>query len=304
MKQETIRYYSKKLSLTSNHSTLAIGTAQFGMPYGIANKTGQVGVREGQKILETAYINGIDTLDTAIGYGDSEMQLGEMGVKGWKIITKVLPLPDECIDANKWIHEAVHGSLKRLQVDSLYGVLFHNPDQLLSAKGLLLYDELYQLKKAGLIKKIGISVYTPEQLDRLFAELDFDIVQAPFNILNRSIERSGWLAKLSTKKVEVHVRSVFLQGLLLMKVNERPVKFNKWNAVWQAYDRWLLEERLTPLQACLNFVLNNPFIDKAVVGIDSLKNLEEILEVAGTAVPEFPANLFCDDPALINPALW
>lgn len=274
------------------------------MPYGIANTTGQVNFDEGRKILDTARQNGIHTVDTAIGYGDSEEQLGRMGLEGWDVITKVLPLPEDQMDADKWIRESVYGSLEKLKIDSLYGVLFHTPEQLLNDKGIALYNALHKLKSEGLVKKIGISVYMPEQLDRLFAELDFDIVQAPFNILDRRLQDSGWLAKLKLKKVEVHVRSLFLQGLLLMPAAMRPEKFNKWNMLWKGFDDWLMENNLTPLQACLNFVLNHPEIDKAVVGVDSLRNIQEIINAAGKPVPELPSYLNCNDTGLINPALW
>lgn len=274
------------------------------MPYGIANTTGQVNFDEGRRILDTASQNGIHTVDTAIGYGNSEEQLGRMGLEGWEVITKALPLPEDQMDADKWIRESVYASLERLKIDSLYGVLFHTPDQLLNDKGIALYNALHKLKSEGLVKKIGISVYIPEQLDRLFAELDFDIVQAPFNILDRRLQDSGWLAKLKLKKVEVHVRSLFLQGLLLMPAAMRPEKFNKWNMLWKRFDDWLMENNLTPLQACLNFVLNHPEIDKAVVGVDSLKNIQEIIDSAGKPIPELPSYLNCNDTGLINPALW
>lgn len=290
--------------MISNYYKIAIGTVQFGMPYGIANTTGQVNFDEGKKILDTARQNGIHTIDTAIGYGDSEEQLGRMGLEGWDLITKVLPIPEDHMDADKWIRESVYASLERLKIDSLYGVLFHAPDQLLGDKGIALYNALHKLKLEGLVKKIGISVYAPEQLDSLFADLDFDIVQAPFNILDRRLKDSGWLAKLKLKKVEVHVRSLFLQGLLLMPAAMRPEKFNKWKMLWKKFDDWLMENNLTPLQACLNFVLNHPEIDKAVVGVDSLRNIQEIINATGKPIPELPSYLNSNDTGLINPALW
>ncbi len=290
--------------MSSKHHKLAVGTAQFGMSYGIANTSGQIQLEEGKKIIHTAKINGINTLDTAIGYGDSETQLGKIGVQDWKIITKVLPLPDENTEAVKWINEGVHNSLKRLQVESLYAVLFHVPDQLLSNNGASLYKALHALKEQGLIKKIGVSVYTPEQLGHLFSTFDFDIVQAPYNILDRRIETSGWLAKLAARKVEVHIRSVFLQGLLLMPALKRPEKFNRWNRIWDEFDQWLFENELTPLQACLNFVLNNPLVDKAVVGVDGVENILDIIENANKETPLLPETISSMDLNLINPALW
>lgn len=290
--------------MSSKLHKLAIGTAQFGMSYGIANTGGQIQLEEGKKIIHAATANGIDTIDTAIGYGDSEIQLGKIGIQNWKIITKVLPLPDGNTDAVTWINESVTNSLKRLQVDSLYAVLFHVPDQLLTNNGYSLYRALQTLKEQGLIQKIGISVYTPEQLDQLFAVFDFDIVQAPYNILDRRIEKSGWLTKLSERKTEVHIRSVFLQGLLLMPAFKRPEKFNRWRKIWDEFDQWLLKNELTPLQACLNFVLNNSLVNKAVVGVDSVENILDIIQNANREIPLLPESISSMDLNLINPALW
>jgi aryl-alcohol dehydrogenase-like predicted oxidoreductase len=115
---------------------------------------------------------------------------------------------------------------------------------------------------------------------------------------------SGWLNRLHQAGTEVHVRSVFLQGLLLMDAANRPVKFNLWQSLWDDWNRWLTDNALTPLQACLSFATSQPEINRVVVGIDSLKQLREVLactENLGTIPPEF---LISDDLDLINPSHW
>jgi aryl-alcohol dehydrogenase-like predicted oxidoreductase len=112
-------------------SRLALGTVQFGMTYGIANQQGKINFVSATEILEYAYASGIDTLDTAIAYGDSEQCLGSIGVKSWKVISKLPKMPESTPDILNWVNQKVHGSLTRLQLPKLYGLLLHHPEQLL-----------------------------------------------------------------------------------------------------------------------------------------------------------------------------
>jgi Aldo/keto reductase family. len=106
-----------------------------------------------------------------------------------------------------------------------------------------------------------VSIYNPEELDTLVDKFQVDIVQAPFNILDRRLQTTGWLSRLYEEKVEVHVRSIFLQGLLLMDQGMRPQMFTRWQPLWDQWDNWLREESLTPLEACLGFALSHPEVD-------------------------------------------
>ena len=285
-------------------SRLALGTVQFGISYGIANQDGKVSIASATEILKHAHIAGINTLDTAIAYGDSEKCLGQIGVKDWQVVSKLSELPHDTNNVLSWVRESVHGSLQRLQVPNLYGLLLHRPQQLLSSQGQELYTALNLLKQEGLVKKIGISIYAPIELEELFDRFSFDLVQAPFNILDRSLEKSGWLARLKSKVVEVHARSIFLQGLLLMNSVNRPIYFKQWDALWTEWQLWLHTSDLSPLEACLSFVLSNPAIDRVVVGVDSLLQLQEILAATTVASVNPPDKLCCNDPDLINPARW
>ena len=285
-------------------SRLALGTVQFGIPYGISNQQGKVSVDSAREILNYAHIRGINTLDTAIAYGDSENCLGQIGVKDWQVISKLCELPIETSDVLSWVRESVHGSLQRLQISQLYGLLLHRPQQLLSPQGQEIYNALNLLKEERLVNKIGISIYSSTELETLFDRFSFDLVQAPFNILDRSLKQSGWLSRLKLTGVEVHVRSVFLQGLLLMNPPNRPAYFNRWQPIWTEWEKWLYTNNLTALQACLSFVLSDPDIDRVVVGVDSLSQLQEILAATTIEVVKPPDKLCCDDPDLINPARW
>lgn len=286
------------------NNRFALGTVQFGIPYGIANKTGQVSQDETRAILEIAWKKGIDTLDTAIAYGESEQRLGEIGIEKWQVISKLPAIPIDDIDVAQWVHESVAGSLVRLGVTKLRGLLLHDSRQLLGSQGSELYQSLMALKDQNKVEKVGVSIYSPDELDTLCPEYEFDIVQAPFNILDRRLHSTGWMEKLHQARTEIHVRSVFLQGLLLMDADKRPEKFHRWNSIWQRWDCWLDESRLSPLQACLGFVLSYPEIERVVVGVDSVAHMQEILRNTKENSVDWPENFISNDLDLITPSRW
>ena len=295
---------NKDLIKILDNKRLILGTAQLGFPYGIANKQGQVSHDEAKKILEHAAANGLDTLDTAIAYGDSEQRLGEIGVQNWQIVSKLPAVPEGCNDISQWMEDSVKESLQRLKVKSLYALLLHRPKQLLDPVGEHLFQNLKHLKDDGIVQKIGISIYDPGELDILWNRYNFDIIQVPFNIFDRRLIDTGWLIRLAEQSTELHVRSVFLQGLLIMKPIDRPQKFGRWASLWSKWEEWLKCTGLTPLQACLRYVLSLPEINKVIVGIDGLDQLKEILHAAEGQMPNIPDELQCNDQDLLNPARW
>lgn len=283
---------------------LSLGTAQFGMDYGIANRAGRIPPDEIEAILAYAKREGIDTLDTAIAYGDSEAVLGSCPLASWRVVTKLGPVPEGCADAGWWIAEQIRGSLKRLKVARLHGILLHNPKQALGAHGAEIVSALQEAKSKGLTHRIGISIYEPAELDG-FSEFFWpEIVQAPFNIFDRRLAASGWLHRLRECGVEIHTRSVFLQGLLLMGKESRPRVFQKWERLWAAWHIWLEDSGLTPLQASLRYALSFPQISRVVVGVDSMRHLKEICGAADGDLPSPPPTLQTDDIDLLNPSRW
>ena len=292
------------MSTVLNTSRLALGTAQFGLNYGIANQTGQVPVSDAVTILDGARVAGLDTLDTAIAYGDSEHRLGQIGVKQWQIVSKLPQLPDRLPDVGAWVRASVMGSIERLNLSCLGALLLHHPADILGTQGEALYAAMVELKSLGLVKKIGISIYQPDELDALLEHMAFDVVQAPFNILDRRLIDSGWLGKLRDLKVELHVRSVFMQGLLLMPATLRPAKFQRWQPLWAEWDRWLSAHQLTPLEACLRYALSFNEIQRVIVGVDTPRQLKEIVAAASGELPSVPFGLRSNDAALLNPSNW
>ena len=280
---------------------LALGTAQFGLSYGIANTVGQVKLDDVRAILEYASLKGINSLDTAVAYGNSEKMLGDAGIDGWNVISK---LPEAPADLSyEWLRNEVEASFSRLKLQEIQGMLLHRPQQLLEPNGRKLYDLLQRLKQEGLIKKIGISIYDIQELVQYNSSGHFDIVQLPFNLLDKRPIEAGIFKKLSDQGTQIHVRSIFLQGLLLMDADQRPKKFDRWESVWQSYDNWLKEANISRLEACLGYVMQTPFIDKIIVGIDSLKQLEDIVNVSSKSLLP-PAELFLNDAMLLNPGNW
>ncbi len=286
------------------NSRLALGTVQFGLPYGIANRTGQVSLREAAAILTCARAGGVETLDTAIAYGESEQRLGEIGVGGWQVISKLPPVPESNPDVSRWVRTAVDDSLRRLRTTGLSTLLLHDSSQLRAAHGETLFAALVALKDAGKVQKIGVSIYDPEELSDLSPQFRIDVVQAPFNLLDRRLATSGWMARLKDAGIEIHTRSAFLQGLLLLSAADRPVGFDRWRRLWDQVDGWFAEQTSTRSQACLGHVLSQTEIDRVVVGVDTAKQLQEILMSLDRMVTAAPDRLTSDDPDLINPSRW
>lgn len=282
---------------------LALGAAQFGIDYGVANTQGKAEPEEVKRIFAVARSANIDTLDTAIAYGDSEQVIGQTGSHFWNIVTKLPPVPFG-YNATSWVREQLAGTLTRLGVQQVYGLLLHRPGQLLEDIGPELYGTLKAVQSEGLVKKIGISIYQPATLETTLSQYAVDLVQAPLNILDRSLIESGWAKRLSYAGVEVHVRSVFLQGLLLMPASQRPAKFAPWTDIWAEWDRWLAQTGLTPLQACLRYVCGLDSIDRVVVGVDSAAQLDEVLSASEGILDSLPAFKPLHDDRLINPACW
>jgi hypothetical protein len=289
---------------TERMSRLALGTAQFGQPYGIANRDGQVARSAAKAMLKLAAANGIDTLDTAIAYGESETCLGEVGTQGFRLVTKLPAVPKGCANTTGWVQGQVGASLSRLGVSAVYGLLLHRPGQLLGPDGKALYQTLQGLKETGQIQKMGVSVYAPSDLELLTPRFHFDLIQVPFNLVDRRLCTTGWLQRLKDKGVEIHTRSAFLQGLLLMPHAAIPVKFASWSDLWSRWHGWLAHHNVTAVQACLAFPLSFQEIDRVVVGADSVSQLGQIISAAAGVVSDDLPDLHCDAENLINPARW
>ena len=234
---------------------IALGTANFGSSYGIfkskISKESKI-----KEILEFCKTNYIDTIDTSMDYYKSEKVIGQAGCKNFNIITKLPKLDQSSIISPEKLEKIILNSLSKLKKKkSLYALLFRDPKSIIEFNYIDIWKIAKNLKKKGIIKKLGISIYNPKELDSVFNILGPDLVQTPYNFFDRRIEYSGWINKLFQKNIEIHTRSIFLQGLLLRKKNELPIKFLRYKKIWDNYHNWLNVNNISALEACINFIL-------------------------------------------------
>jgi len=283
---------------------LALGGVQFGMHYGIANVNKEMSMHDVRDVLINAKNNKIDMVDTAIGYGNSEQYIGDAGVSGFKIITKLPAIPKEITDCKDWIKKQIDKSMTRLNVRSLYGVLLHEPSQLTSLHGEIIWNQLQELKEDGVVNKLGFSLYDINELNDLMPCYLPEIIQVPCNILDQRLLSSCWVGRLKDMGTEIHVRSIFLQGLLLMNDSNRPEKFYRWRKIWQEWSDFLNRNNISAYEACLNFVLSKVDIDKVVIGVDSVKQLDDLLAIQESKFIDFSGIPIVNDLDLIDPSRW
>lgn len=283
---------------------LALGTVQFGLDYGVANASGKVVPEEVARILATARNAGFDTLDTAAAYGESESVLGFADVDGWRIVSKLPPAIPDGVSGSEWVKVSVRSSLARLCQTRLDAILLHRPAQLLGPGGEEIYRSLQELKSDGVISRIGISIYGPEELDHLCHLFDFDVVQAPLSIVDRRLISSGWMGKLAAKGVEIHARSAFLQGLLLMDNGCRPKAFARWQPLWRDFEDWLADEGISAMEACIRYSISHAEVGRVVVGVQSQTQLLELVDASTRGGLDAPDHLASDSEDLLNPGRW
>ena len=276
---------------------IALGTVQFGLDYGITNHSGQVSIDEVKNILDYAKDKGIDTLDTAARYGNSEQVLGGVGVNNYRIITKTTPLKNGVDGVIKGFHQ----SLDNLNIGQVDGLLIHNIDDVKDKRFGDLFHKLNELKEEGLINKIGFSTYTPDQVDFLLENFDFDLIQVPFNVFDTRLIEGGQLQALKKKNIEIHARSIFLQGVLL-DFDNLSNYFSRWKKQFDEYQGTVEKSGLSLLEYALNFTLNVQEIDKILVGVNSKKQLEEV--VWSIKNKDRLDAYSIGDVDLLNPSLW
>ena len=284
---------------------LAIGTVQFGSDYGIANQHGQVNLEEANNILKIADNKGIDTLDTSISYGVSEESLGKVGVGKFKVVTKLPPIPGSIEDVNEWAYDQMQSSLERLNLKTAYGLLVHDTSQLFGEDGAKLAHAMTLLKQEGLVHKIGVSAYGPDEVASVFQKFQIDIIQVPFNVFDRRMLTTGWLQRLNDAGIEIHARSIFLQGLLLLSIKQVPEKFSQWSDLISFWHDWLNKNDTSALETCLHYPLSLPQIDRVIVGVDNNEQLSEIIDAFNPRNRPFIfPDISCEDEKLLNPSNW
>ena len=281
---------------------IVLGGAQLGLPYGILNGGETLSREEVARILDTAVDHGIDSIDTAIAYGQSESSIGATSENRFKIISKLPPLPVDISNVSEWVHSQVHGSLSRLKCTSLDALLLHRPQDLTGDQGAELYAAIGSLMAEKMIHRFGVSIYSPNDLEGIIGTFDIHIVQAPLNVFDRRI--LGVTDQLSALNIEVHARSVFLQGVLIANPKDRPRRFEPWSEHFALFDEWVRSSGVSAMACCMGFALQQPGIAKLVIGTTSAKSLDEIMNSIPNSVLEVPAHLQSSVEQLIDPRVW
>lgn len=281
---------------------IVLGGAQLGLPYGILNGGETLSRDEVARILDTAAEHGIDSIDTAIAYGQSELVIGATSKNRFTIISKLPPIPEGVSSVSEWVHSQVHASLSRLNCTSLDALLLHRPSDLLGADGSELHAAIETLRAEKIIQRFGVSIYTPDELTGIIGKFDIDIVQAPLNVFDRRILDS--LEELLALGIEVHVRSVFLQGVLIANPQDRPQRFGKWSDHFALFDEWVHSTGKSAIACCLGFALQQPGIARLVIGVTSASSLNEIMNAIPDSDLDVPENLESSVEQLIDPRTW
>ena len=284
---------------------LIIGTANFGMNYGISVNQKKLLDKDIIDILVSAEKMGIETLDTAISYGDSIERLGNVGVQKFKIICKIPRIPFDIKNPSDWYKLSVTNLIKKLNKNNLEAILLHYPKDLLINKNHKLIQTLLDFKKNKIVNKIGVSIYEKKELEEILKIFKPDIIQCPINIFDNRLTKNNFLKRVSDKSIEIHARSIFLQGLLLQDGNKIPEEFSKFEKLFKKWENWLKLNNLNSLEACIMYTNFISEVTKIVVGINSAVQLKEIIKYKNKNIKfEIPKWQNTIDKELIDPRKW
>ena len=291
-------------------SRFMLGTVQFGMPYGIANQSGQPSRETVRSILKVAHEGGVNCLDTAAAYGDSETVLGdalhELGLqKSFTVVTKVRATKDVAPQKiAQHIEDSVVASLKNLRLETLPLCLFHGEADFAHIATLA------KLRERGLVQRIGCSVVSTDAARAIVESPLCDALQIPANILDTRFERAGIPDLAKQKNIAVFARSVWLQGLLLMPEEAVPASLKSVVPIRRALEKVARQSEISFEQLAMGAMLAQPNIGAIVVGVETeeqmKRNLElmrtsklsaEVLERARALVPALPEEV-------LSPVLW
>lgn len=284
-------------------STLVLGTAQLGNDYGIVNFRGKIPVSEVSEIFALARGAGIDRIDTAPAYGDAEQTLNRCGVGDFKIITKVPKLKrDGHSDLRSTLVKAARQSCRSLGCKQLHGLLLHSAGDLTGRDGSEVHAGLLAARDAGLVEQIGVSVYTADEIETVLDRYSVDIIQLPLSVLDQRLR--AWLPRLADRGVAAHVRSIFLQGLLLCPVDKLPQGVAQLGPAIEAFRQRAARAGMQVVEAAVAFVRDLPHVNGIVVGTASVDEFRALLKAFATKSSFDAEGLAVVRPDLIDPRCW
>lgn len=292
-------------------SRLVLGTAQLGLPYGVANKNGQPDKDNAIKIIEAAWGNGIRQFDTAQAYGQSEDILGyclsKLNInKDAKIISKFDPKLNHLSESD--ISKSLDRSFHKLGIDNIFAMMLHNED-LLSLWTTGLSETILKLKACGKISNAGVSVYSPKKALQALSTEGLDFVQIPSNILDRRFESAGVFEIAGRLGKRIYIRSIYLQGLLAMDSNNVPEKMSFSLPVLKVVDYLCLEFNLGRKEIALGYVKAQFPSAHVLFGAETAEQVLENIAIWKNDIPDEICQViqstFPDvDEKILNPALW
>lgn len=283
---------------------LILGTAQFGLNYGVNNKAGKPAKESVFEILKQAYDKGVRILDTAESYGDSHHLIGEYHElyqnQPFNIITK---LPHE-FDAT--IEEKIKAYISELKVPQLYSLLFHSFDSY--KKNKFSVNLLNDLKSRKLINTIGVTVYTNEQLDEVILDDLIDVIQLPYNVFDNDSQRGELMLKAKSMNKIVHSRSAFLQGLFFTPINSEHHIAKMLEKELNFIRNLSIKYNVSIQSLALNYCLANVNIDNVIIGIDNIEQLDQNIKLSYVLLdPQLKREINTikiQNINLLNPSLW
>lgn len=289
-------------------SRLGLGTVQFGVDYGMAVPGRRVPRDEVREILREAAQAGVDTLDTAAAYGHSEAALGAamVGLPAFRVVTKTLPLGEGRFGAAEasQLEQTFAHSLQLLGLGSVYGLLVHDAEQLLQPGGERLFAMLQAWRDDGRVQRIGVSVYDAQQLDAICSRFSLDLVQLPLNVLDQRLLIDGSIDRLVQAGVEIHARSLFLQGVLLQSPEQLPAYLAGLAPALQKLRIASAREGVSVASLALGFARHLQAIDTALVGVHGVAQWRELLQAWSVAPALDFSGFAVDAPELLDPRCW
>lgn len=284
---------------------IILGSAQWGSKYGVTNLNGKTSISEVRKILEFAHNNGTNAIDTANLYGEAEYTLGKLNLKEFKIITKTTQLNNHQITKEDIDHlrKEFYLSLKKLNLKRVYGLLIHRSEDIFKENSNLIINQLNLFKNNGLVQKIGISIYDFDCIDKIFDIFVPDLIQLPFNIFDQRLLEGNNLQKIKSKNIELHARSIFLQGTLLTDPKKLPKYFNQWRNLYQKWEDSCRKQNISKIEASIMCAMNIKEIDGIVIGFENLSQIKECYNSRFSKILNFKHHDI-NNVDLIDPRRW
>lgn len=281
-----------------------LGSAQFGSDYGITNTKGKIHKKEAFKILDYARANGIDSIDTAYSYGESEKILGEYGISDFKVSTKLPSLINETSIHKDSIKGLFYESLRRMKIERIDNLFLHDSLDLLNVNRNEVLAALTELKEEGLVNKLGVSIYDPEEVIFISKVDSINLIQSPLNILDKRILESKYRKLMDSKDIKLQARSIFLQGILLQDLVNLHKYFSKYKEVFLAWEKYIEDRNFSKLEVCINYLRSLKNLDSIVVGVASLQELKQL--ISALKVKRFSVSFNFNPLAteLIDPRKW